>query len=284
MIKEVLNSCFDAGLNICASVCDLDGVNKKALGLLGASVENPCIEDQSSDNKQGIGIAKWSHIRQFYELDNNNPNFVYAPCLTKEHLDPNTKQKMRVKLAAQVLSHSVAAGIYSKIAKGDIPTEAVATANLITYMDELFDGIKQTQLVKDCLLLVIEVYLLRVVILFYVQLTYPVRQDRQERNILVRHVPLHLISRLEKVCACWRSATRELQRRDQQDSNRPEDPPEAMEYHCMHMYTVFLGNDFVQMPIAEQQLTILKENIEKRTVVVRKMQCNVYLSVKCTVL
>ncbi|CAG4980476.1 unnamed protein product [Parnassius apollo] len=30
------------------------------------------------------------------------------------------------------------------------------------------------------------------------------------------------ISRLERVCAaCWRSATRELQRRDQQDSNRP---------------------------------------------------------------
>ncbi|CAG5055816.1 unnamed protein product [Parnassius apollo] len=51
--------------------------------------------------------------------------------------------------------------------------------------------------------------------------TYPVRQDRQERNILVRHIPLHLISRLERVCAaCWRSATRELQCRDQQDSNR----------------------------------------------------------------
>ncbi|CAB3221839.1 unnamed protein product [Arctia plantaginis] len=93
----------------------------------GASVENPYIEVKTSDNKQGIGIAKWSHIRQFYELDNNNPNFVYAPHLTKEHLDPNTKQKMRVKLAAQVLSHSVAAGIFSKIAKGDMPTGAVAT-------------------------------------------------------------------------------------------------------------------------------------------------------------
>ncbi|CAB3248506.1 unnamed protein product [Arctia plantaginis] len=95
----------------------------------GASVENPYIEVRTSDNKQGIGIAKWSHIRQFYELDNNNPNFVYAPLLTKEHVDPNTKQKMRVKLAAQVLSHSVAAGIFSKIAKGDMPTGAVATAS-----------------------------------------------------------------------------------------------------------------------------------------------------------
>lgn len=69
-------------------------------------------------NNYFTGIAKWSHIREFYELDNSNPNFVFAPCLTREHLDPNSKQKMRVKLAAQVLSHSVAAGIYSKIAKG----------------------------------------------------------------------------------------------------------------------------------------------------------------------
>ncbi|KAF9413695.1 hypothetical protein HW555_008141 [Spodoptera exigua] len=170
---EVLNCCFDAGNNICASVCDMDGVNKKALCLLGAFVENPYIEvsnhkidtlfdtphllkcfrnlfmkydvrfstNITSDNKQGIGIAKWSHIRQFYELDNNNPNFVFAPALSNEHLDPNSKQKMRVKLAAQVLSHSVAAGIYTKVAGGDMPTEALATANLITNMDELFYGV-----------------------------------------------------------------------------------------------------------------------------------------------
>ncbi|CAG5019180.1 unnamed protein product [Parnassius apollo] len=49
LIKEVLNSCFDAGLNICASVCDLDGVNNKALDLLGASVENPCIETTNKE-------------------------------------------------------------------------------------------------------------------------------------------------------------------------------------------------------------------------------------------
>ncbi|KAH9632244.1 hypothetical protein HF086_002879 [Spodoptera exigua] len=48
---------------------------------------------------------------------------------------------MRVKLAAQVLSHSVAAEIYTKVAGGDMPTETLATANLITNMDELFNGI-----------------------------------------------------------------------------------------------------------------------------------------------
>lgn len=47
-----------------------------------------------------------------------NPNFVFAPLLRNEHLNPNTKQKMKVNLAAQVLSHSVAAGMLAKIAQG----------------------------------------------------------------------------------------------------------------------------------------------------------------------
>ncbi|CAH2109175.1 unnamed protein product [Euphydryas editha] len=170
---QVLNCCFEAGLNICVSVCDMDGVNKRALCLLGASVEHPVIKvgehnivtifdtphllkcfrnlflkydikfttDITSENRQGFGIAKWSHIKLFYELDNSNPHFVYAPCLREEHLNPNSKQKMKVKLAAQILSHSVAAGIYSKIANGDMPSEAIATANLIAKMDMLFDGV-----------------------------------------------------------------------------------------------------------------------------------------------
>lgn len=61
-------------------------------------------------------MAKWSHIQTFYEGDKQNPHFVFAPALTKHHLQPNGKQKMRVKLAAQVFSHSVAAGIFAKIA------------------------------------------------------------------------------------------------------------------------------------------------------------------------
>lgn len=56
---------------------------------------------------------------KFYELDNNNPNFVFALTLKQEHLNPNTKQKLKVKLAAQVLSHTVAAGMYAKISQGN---------------------------------------------------------------------------------------------------------------------------------------------------------------------
>lgn len=76
-----------------------------------------------------LGIVKWSHIEKFYDLDKNNPNFVYAPALTDQHIHPNVKQQMRVKLAAQVFSHSVAAGLLAKIAK----SELTYIVNLLCY-------------------------------------------------------------------------------------------------------------------------------------------------------
>ncbi|XP_059053042.1 uncharacterized protein LOC131847470 isoform X1 [Achroia grisella] len=45
---------------------------------------------------------------------------------------------MQVKLAVQILSHTVAAGMYAKISQGLTP-EAVVTANVIAKMDKLFD-------------------------------------------------------------------------------------------------------------------------------------------------
>lgn len=62
-----------------------------------------------------LGTVKWSHIETFYNMDKSNANFVYAPALTEHHIHPNLKQQMRVKLAAQVFSHSVAAGMFAKI-------------------------------------------------------------------------------------------------------------------------------------------------------------------------
>ncbi|CAK1597698.1 unnamed protein product [Parnassius mnemosyne] len=170
LIKEVLNQCFQAGINISATVCDMDGVNRRALSILGANVQQPyftlhnkeivtlfdtphllkcfrnlfmkydiqCRTNISSGTEVGTGVAKWSHIKEFFDVD-KNPNFVFAPALTKEHLNPNPKQKMRVKLAAQVLSHTVAAGIYVKIANGALTAEAAVTANVVSNMDKLFD-------------------------------------------------------------------------------------------------------------------------------------------------
>lgn len=71
------------------------------------------------------GVAKWSHLKDFFDIDNCNPVFVFAPALSKEHLEPNAKQKMRVRLAAQVFSHTVTAGLYAKISDGMLFLNAV---------------------------------------------------------------------------------------------------------------------------------------------------------------
>ena len=47
---------------------------------------------------------------------------------------------MRVKLASQVLSHSVAAGIYTHVSLQGLPSEAVGTAAFLERVDKIFDS------------------------------------------------------------------------------------------------------------------------------------------------
>ena len=58
----------------------------------------------------GNHVAKWAHIKEFFVKDEKLP-IRMAPKLTEKHLNPNGFTKMKVKLATQVLSHSVAAAL-----------------------------------------------------------------------------------------------------------------------------------------------------------------------------
>lgn len=63
--------------------------------------------------------------------------------LTDAHVNPNSFEKMRVKLAAQIFSQSVAAGMEVYIShaseKFSLSQEAYATITFIDTMDKLFD-------------------------------------------------------------------------------------------------------------------------------------------------
>ena len=71
----------------------------------------------------------YRYVEILYEKDQKNENRL-APKLTEAHINPNNFQKMKVKLATQLLSRTVA---------------AITTANFILCMDSLFDIIN-----SDC--------------------------------------------------------------------------------------------------------------------------------------
>ncbi|CAH0697738.1 unnamed protein product [Spodoptera exigua] len=174
VLAKVLRACFDTGLEVVGTVCDLDGVNIRAINSLGSSTDQPyfnfegrevitildpphllkCFrniflkhniqfeQDIQIDGIRQQGLAKWSNIEDFFEKDQLSPTFVFAPGLTRQHLHPNGKQKMKVCLAAQVLSHSVAAGILARVAMNeDDSQEAVATSIVLSNLDKLFDAV-----------------------------------------------------------------------------------------------------------------------------------------------
>ena len=64
----------------------------------------------------------------------------YGPKLSKGHFALNSFTKMRVMKAAQVLSYTVAAGIYTYTSVGELPTEAIYTAEFTEKIDKLFDA------------------------------------------------------------------------------------------------------------------------------------------------
>ena len=62
-----------------------------------------------------------------------------APKLTDKHIDLPPFMSVRVNLAAQVLSHSVAAGISLFTRVKELPESAIYTAQFIEHFDALFN-------------------------------------------------------------------------------------------------------------------------------------------------
>ena len=62
-------------------------------------------------------IAKWEHIQKLYKHDRDCMiRMLYK--LTDTHLAPVSQCAMKASLAAQVMSHTVAAGIYTLVSYG----------------------------------------------------------------------------------------------------------------------------------------------------------------------
>jgi len=146
-LKEVLGSCQNVGLHVVTTVCDMGTNNVKAMKLFGSTGEEPFFQFQNQATatiydpphllkctrnlflkydvqfkSEHMGshlpvIAKWEQIKELYEEDK-----LFAICrlvkLTDNHLAPVTWCAMKVSLAAQVMSHTVAAALYAEVSSG----------------------------------------------------------------------------------------------------------------------------------------------------------------------
>lgn len=153
LIAEYIDKLCAIGLFVRCIVCDQGATNVAAVKNLG------CTSDNASFTRPGLNhvvyvvydvphllksvrnnfvkhdikfdnrTASWKHITAFYHLDKASP-IRLAPRLTDRHIDVNNQAKMRVCLAAQVLSHSVAAGLQTRVLTKELPDDALHTAFL----------------------------------------------------------------------------------------------------------------------------------------------------------
>ncbi|GBO27697.1 Transposable element P transposase, partial [Araneus ventricosus] len=97
-------------------------------------------EDKVASVKLRTCFADWSHIQKLYELDSKK-KICACRKLTKRHIEVSGLKKMNVKLAAQVLSHSVAAALNLYVGKENFDSKASETAQFVYNMDKIFDSV-----------------------------------------------------------------------------------------------------------------------------------------------
>ncbi|VEN51003.1 unnamed protein product, partial [Callosobruchus maculatus] len=163
-LKQILlttvQKCKSIGLNVLGVVSDQGSNFQKLVKTLNVTQENPFFV---VDNARIVYLFDIPHLLKsirnnffsytfvlsnqeirkqyletFYSHDKTKQHRL-APKLTDDHIYPNNFQKMKVKLACQVLSHSVAAGMQTYIEKNVLPVEASTTAAFIQKMDDLFN-------------------------------------------------------------------------------------------------------------------------------------------------
>ena len=152
---------FAIGLHVRATVCDQGSNNRSFLeSKMGVSVQQPYFTVDGSriyafydpphliknirNNMVKHGFRykkcdiKWLYVVDFYNFD-SRLGIRMAPKLTDFHINLRAFAAMRVNLATQVLSHTVAAGITTLIALGKINKKAQTTAEFINFFDQLFN-------------------------------------------------------------------------------------------------------------------------------------------------
>jgi hypothetical protein len=172
ILKSLLVRAVDfalvSGLEPLAVVCDQGSNNQSCLkNHLGVSTEKPyfmhkdqkivCMYDpphlmknvRNNLRENGFLVSGervcWEHIEKFYKEDCKLP-IRCAPKLSDKHFMLPVFSSMRVRLATQILSSSVAKGIGLFASLNVIPGECLKTGKFCQFFDQLFNSFNSASL------------------------------------------------------------------------------------------------------------------------------------------
>lgn len=164
----------EVGVTIRALTCDQGSANRKAYSNLGVSIQKPyflfegkkihCTHDfphlikslrnawLKSDFETPDGIVSFQPIKEVWEKEKSLVTKL-CPKLTRQHIEPTHFEKMKVKLATQVFSHTVHAAIKTVNSLSGFLTcskqVALSTAVFIEKVNNVFDCMNSSTLYGD---------------------------------------------------------------------------------------------------------------------------------------
>ena len=107
-------------------------------------LKNVCNNFIKSNYKYDDIDIKWEYVVDFYNTD-KTMSIQMAPKLTDKYITLPPFAAMRVNLVAQILSHSVAAGINTLCNLGNLPDEASSMAEFVETFDQLLNTFNSAQ-------------------------------------------------------------------------------------------------------------------------------------------
>ena len=147
IVEECISRLHSAGFIPVCVLCDQGATNQQMFKLFSVNKDKPfaiihdmtvnfmfdpphllkCLRNNLMKHDFDVNGHLVKYIADFYKRDSQQ-TLKLAPKLTDRHLNLPPFAAMRVRLASQVFSHSVAAGIHTHVAFGALPEDAVQTA------------------------------------------------------------------------------------------------------------------------------------------------------------
>lgn len=170
IIKFHLIELSKIGLNPVSIICDQSTTNQKVFKELNVTQDLPffyindqkyfavfdpphiikCLRNNLLNGHfllQNTKVIDLNDIKFVYNLDQQSTTARALLKVTEAHLNPSNFQKMSVKLATQLFSHSVAAAIRVELETGQLKSNSAKyTADFVEIIDNAFDALNSRNL------------------------------------------------------------------------------------------------------------------------------------------